>query len=447
MRLFGLAVWRLVAVVLLLGTGLAFAQANTGTINGRVLDQGGAVLPGVTVTVTNQATGVVRTTVTNEEGVFSMPGLDPGAYNVTTDLAGFAGATRNDVALIVNTTLTIDFQMQVASLQETLTVTGEAPLIEVTQSKVASTILTAELQAIPLSARNVSGMLALLPGAVQIEPTHRSKTNVGSVSFGGSSGTNVIPSVDGADNRDNQFGGALLAYSTEAIEQFQLATSQFNAADGRTGGAALTMVTKSGTNVLHGAAFVFGRSDKMTAKDFFTEEAGRDKTPFIRRAFGGSAGGPIIRNRAFFFGAVERMQEDFELAVPANLFTEKQVLVDAQARGLIPQGFVNPNNPTSVAQPSRVLLTTGKANLQLTNQHGVMVRYAGHEDYRGAATFATANDNREPENTDITMWSLVGQHNWVIGNNTLNQITTQVNSLKRLSDTVSVITGEHFMRD
>ena len=94
-------------------------------------------------------------------------------------------------------------------MQETLTVTGEAPLIEVTQSKVASTIETTELQAIPLSARNVSGMLALLPGAVQIEPTHRSKTNVGSVSFGGSSGTNVIPSVDGADNRDNQFGGAL----------------------------------------------------------------------------------------------------------------------------------------------------------------------------------------------------------------------------------------------
>ena len=98
----------------------------------------------------------------------------------------------------------------------------------------------------------------------------------------------------------------LLAYSTEAIEQFQLATSQFNAADGRTGGAALTMVTKSGTNVFHGSAFVFGRSDKMTAKDFFTAEADRDKTPFSRQAFGGSVGGPIMRNRAFFFGAVER---------------------------------------------------------------------------------------------------------------------------------------------
>jgi hypothetical protein len=177
MRLFGLAVWRLAVLVFLLGAGLAFAQAATGTINGRVLDQGDAVLPGVTVTVTNQATGVVRTTVSNEEGVYSMPGLDPGVYNVTTDLTGFAAAARNDVTLIVNTTLTIDFRMQVASLQETLTVTGEAPLIEVTQSKVASTIETTELQAIPLSARNVSGMLALLPGAVQIEPVHRSKTH------------------------------------------------------------------------------------------------------------------------------------------------------------------------------------------------------------------------------------------------------------------------------
>jgi hypothetical protein len=446
MRSLGL-VWRQAALFLLLGAGLAFAQASTSTINGRVLDQGDAVLPGVTVTVTNQATGVIRTTVTNAEGVYSMPGLDPGVYNVTTDLTGFAAAARNDVPLTVNTTITIDFRMQLASLQETLTVTGEAPLIEVTQSKVTSTIEATELASIPLSARNVSGMLALLPGAVQIEPTHRSKTNVGSVSYGGSSGTNVIPSVDGADNRDNQFGGPLLAYSTEAIEQFQLATSQFNAADGRTGGAALTMVTKSGTNVLHGSAFGFGRSDKMTSRDFFTKQADREKTPFSRQAFGGSIGGPIMRNRAFFFGALERLREDSELAVPDNLFREKQLLVDAQASGLIPKGFVNPDNPTSVAQPSRVLLTTAKANVQLTNEHAVMVRFAGHEDYKGAATFATANDNREPENTDISMWSVVGQHNWVIGNNMLNQITAQGNSLKRLSDTVSVITGEHFMRD
>ena len=444
MRLFGPVVWRLVAVMVLVSTGLAFAQAS-GTINGRVLDQGDAVLPGVTVTVTNVATGVVRTTVTNEGGAYFMPGLDPGTYNVTTDLPGFAAGARNGLTLGVNATITIDFQMTVAGLQETLTVTGEAPLIEVTQSKVASSIEATELQNLPMIARNVSGMLALLPGAIQIEPTHRSKTNVGSVSYGGSAGTNVIPSVDGADNRDNQFGGPLLGYSTEALEQFQLATSQFNAADGRTGGAALSMVTKSGTNEFRGSAFGFGRSDKLATKDFFTKDAGRDKTPYDRAQFGGAMGGPIMQNRAFFFGAVERIRENSEVSVPATLVREKGLLVDAQSRGLIPQGYVNPKNPTSVGQPSRVLLTTLKLNTQLNNEHGLMVRYAGHEDYKGAATFAPSNDNREPENTDITMWSLVGQHNWVMSNSTLNQLVVQMNSLQRLSDTVSEITGDAYM--
>ena len=441
---FGLSVRRLAALMVLLSTGLAFAQASS-TINGRVLDQGDAVLPGVTVTVTNSATGVVRTAVTNDAGVYFMPALDAGVYSVTTDLPGFAAAARNGINVGVNQTLTIDFQMSVAGLQETLTVTGEAPLIEVTQSKVASSIEATELQNLPMIARNVSGMLALLPGAVQIEPTHRSKTNSGSVSYGGSAGTNVIPSVDGADNRDNQFGGPLLGFSTEALEQFQLATSQFNAADGRTGGAALTMVTKSGTNEIRGSVFGFGRSDKLAAKDFFTKEAGRAKTPYDRAQFGAAVGGPIAQNRAFFFGAVERILENSEVAVPENLVREKAILVDAQARGLIPQGYVNPKNPTSVPQPSRVLLTTAKVNTQLNNEHSLMVRYAGHEDFKGAATFAPNNDNREPENTDITMWSAVGQHNWVMSNSALNQLVVQINSLQRLSDTRSEITGESYM--
>ena len=441
---FGLSVWRLAALMVLLSTGLAFAQASS-TINGRVLDQGDAVLPGVTVTVTNTATGVVRTAVTNDQGVYFMPALDSGVYSVSTDLPGFAAAARSGINVGVNQTLTIDFQMTVAGLQESLTVTGEAPLIEVTQSKVASSIEATELQNLPMIARNVSGMLALLPGAVQIEPTHRSKTNVGSVSYGGSAGTNVIPSVDGADNRDNQFGGPLLGFSTEALEQFQLATSQFNAADGRTGGAALMMVTKSGTNELHGSAFGFGRSDKLSAKDFFTKEAGRAKTPYSRAQFGGAVGGPIMQNRTFFFGAIERIQEDSEVSVPANLVAQKAILVDAQNRGLIPMGYVNPKNPTSVAQPSRVLLTTAKVNTQLNNEHGLMVRFAGHEDFKGAATFAPANDNREPESTDITMWSLVAQHNWVMSNSTLNQLVVQMNSLQRLSDTTSEITGESYV--
>jgi len=427
-------------------TGALFAQA-TSTINGRVLDQGDAVLPGVTVTLTNQATGVVRTAVTNGEGVYSMPGLESGNYNVATELPGFTAGARRGVTLGVNTTITLDFKMTVAGVEQAVTVTGEAPLIEVTQSKVASSIETTELQNLPMIARNVSGMLALLPGAVQIEANHRSKTNVGSVSYGGAAGTNVIPSVDGADNRDNQFGGPLITFSTEALEQFQLATSQFNAADGRTAGAALTMVTKSGTNAFHGSAFGFGRSDKLAAKDFFTAQAKRDKVPYSRAQFGGSFGGPLLRNRAFFFGAVERIREDPQVTVPDNLFAEQELLVQAMNAGRIPKGYVNPNHPTSGAQPARLLLSTVKVNAHLNNAHAVMVRYAGQEDYKGAATYTASNDNREPENTDVSMWSVVGQHNWVLGGRGLNQITAQMNSLYRLSDSTSVITGEHYTRD
>ena len=134
----------IVAALLLVTTAPAFGQA-TSTFNGRVLDQGDAVLPGVTVTATNVSTGVTRETVTNAEGSYYMPGLEPGVYNVKTDLTGFAPSTRQNVNLVLNATLTIDFKLALAGLNETLTVTGETPMIEVTQSKVANTIQTTEL--------------------------------------------------------------------------------------------------------------------------------------------------------------------------------------------------------------------------------------------------------------------------------------------------------------
>jgi hypothetical protein len=437
----------LLTVSLVIGAASAAGAQATSTFNGRILDQGDAVLPGVTVTATNQATGVTRTTVTNAEGVYYLPGLEPGVYDVATDLAGFAPATRRDVNLGVNSTLTLDLKLTLAGVTEAVTVTGSVPLIEVTQSKVASSIEATEIQNLPMITRTVSGMLALLPGAAPMAPVHRSKENVGSVSFGGASGTNVIPIVDGADNRDNRYGGALLTFTTEALEQFQLATSQFNAADGRTGGAALTMVTKSGTNLLRGSAFTFVRDDAMTAKDYFTEVQNAAEIPFTRRQWGGSIGGPVLRNRMFFFGAYENISEDNSVPVPDALFREKQLLVNAMNAGLIPQGLVNPNHPQAGPIPMSLILYTGKASAQLNNDHAVMFRYAGQHDDRDAVTFSPSNDLREPENSSIRMWSAVGQHNWVLSNNGLNQITGQVNHLYRLSDIVSSVTGEHYRRD
>ena len=185
----------------------------------------------------------------------------------------------------------------------------------------------------------------------------------------------------------------------------------------------------------------------MTAKDYFTKVQNAAEIPFTRRQWGGSIGGPILRNRMFFFGANENISEDNSDPVPDALYREKQLLVNAMNAGLIPQGLVNPNHPQAGPIPMSLILYTGKASAQLNNDHAVMVRYAGQHDDRDAVTFGPSNDLREPENSSIRMWSAVGQHNWVLSNNGLNQITGQVNHLYRLSDIVSAVTGEHYRRD
>ena len=269
------------ALCLVLVAGVASAQA-TSTFNGRVLDQGDAVLPGVTVTATNLDTGRgANDGQQRRRACTSCPGSSP-ASTTSRRSCRVRPATRERVTLGCQRDDHARLHAWASpAWNEAVTVTGEAPLIEVTQSKVASSIEATELQNLPMITRTVSGMLALLPGAAPMAPIHRSKENVGSVSFGGGSGTNVIPTVDGADNRDNHYGGPLLTFTTESLEQFQLATSQFTAADGRTGGAALTMVTKSGTNLFHGSGV------PVRAR------RGADREGLLHRSVGERAGGPV----------------------------------------------------------------------------------------------------------------------------------------------------------
>ncbi len=451
MKLFaGCRVWHacvLVTWMMLMTSSPVFAQA-TSTFNGRVLDQGDAVLPGVTVTATNANTGVARTTVTNGEGVYNMPGLEAGVYDVKTDLSGFASAVRQRVTLGLNTTITLDFTLALVGVQETLTVTGDAPLIEVTQSKFASTIETTELQNLPMITRSINGMLALLPGASPMTPTDSTKRNVGSVSYGGNSGTSMSVSVDGADNRDNRQGATLMNFTLESLEQFQLATSQFSAADGKTGGVAVSMITKSGTNVFHGSGFLYARDKALTAKDYFTARDNRDEVPFSRQQWGGSLGGPIVRNKIFFFGAFEFINQQTNVPVPDRQFNELDVLVSATRAGLVPPGLVNPNHPRFGETPTHLTMYSLKTNLQLNNNHSLMGRYAGQADLQWSDAFTgPSNDLREPQNTFQHFWSGVVQHGWVLGNRGLNQITGHVNHNDRLTDVYSVITGERYSRD
>jgi hypothetical protein len=441
----GRAVWA-ITLSLLMTAPLAYGQ-STSTFNGRILDQGNLVLPGVTVTVTNVNTGVARTTVSNEQGQYLVGGLEPGTYRIETDLAGFGPSVRENVRLDVNSTLTVDFQLGVAGLAETLTVTGEAPLIETTQSKVANTIETTEVQNLPMINRTISSMLELLPGAAPVAPLHRSKENVGTVSYGGSLGGNVSMSVDGADNRDNHYSGPLLTFTTESLEQFQLASSQFNAVDGRTGGAAVTLVTKSGTNNMDGSVFMYHRDKNMTAKDFFTKQANGEKAPFSRQQYGGSIGGPIIQNRMFYFGALENQVEERGRFVPEAQYSQLAVLVQAMNAGQVPKGWVNPNHPRTGEQPGKLLTYSGKVTGQLNNNHSLMVRYAGQNEGRDSVTWNTQNDDGQPDDFTIDAYSAVGQHSWVMGNSGLNQITVQVNHVDYLADVWDRSSGLHYTRD
>jgi hypothetical protein len=223
-----------VVAALLMSPSRAFPQA-TGTINGRVLDQAEAVIPGVTITTTNIRTGIARVTTTNGEGLYSVPGLEPGVYTVTAELAGFATLRREGVALAVTATITVDFNLGLAALAENVTVAGAAPLIEVTQSKVSGTIRTQEVQSMPLLTRRFTALITMIPGARETAPLHPIKRQVGSVSIGGSTGRNIAPVVDGADNRDNLVGGPMMSFTLEGTEEFRVNTHQFSASDGRSG--------------------------------------------------------------------------------------------------------------------------------------------------------------------------------------------------------------------
>jgi TonB-dependent receptor-like protein len=304
-------------------------------------------------------------------------------------------------------------------------VAGASPLIEVTQSVARTTIRTREVVNLPILTRNLNGLLNLVPGSKPIVAIHPAKRNYGSVSFSGSTGRNSIQVVDGGDNRDNVVGGPLLVYTVEGIEEFQVAQHQFSAADGRSSGAAVNILTKSGTNALKGSGFLFERDKAMTAKDYFTAKDNKSELPFSRQQFGGSVGGPIVPNRAFFFGAVERIREETAVTIPDNVYHELELLAFANVK--LPEG-------QKIDRPYRDLLYTVKGNVQLSQNHSLIGRvYRQTGDNRGGSNgpytvsygggFYRNLDMRETSSEDLAGWDAVGQHSWTLGNRALNQFT------------------------
>jgi len=297
----------LVFIMTLLIAMSASAQQGTTELRGRVIDPQGAVLPGVNVVVRNQDTGMFRETVSGQDGSFIASGLVPGTYQVNAELQGFKKFERKDLRLEVGKTSSIDVTMSVGGIEEVVTVTTESPLVDVTSKEIGGNITSETLVKLPSVNGNFVGFVGLLPGIVPSISTESFGSD--SISVNGQDPRNNNYMLDGGNNNDDVIGqraGTQARTPIEAIQEFQVITGQYDAQYGRTSGAVINAVTKAGTNQLRGSAFGFFQDGSLTTKDFFAKEKGLAKPDTQYQRWGGTVGGPIVRDKLHFFGSLER---------------------------------------------------------------------------------------------------------------------------------------------
>jgi hypothetical protein len=299
-----------IVVMLCLAAAPAVAQQGTAEIAGRVTDTQGAVLPGVAIVVTNEETGQFREVTTSAEGTYLASQLVPGRFRIVAQLPGFRTGERSGLVLQVGTTMTINLTLQVGGVEETVTVTGEAPLVDTTSATVGGNIGTAELAELPAMNRNYFAAVALLPG-VQFSPSAQMGNDTIIASGQSPQGNNV--SLDGGYNIDDALGatpGAQVRTPIEAIQEFQVMTSMYDAEFGRAGSVIVNAVSKAGTNQFKGVGFLSAASNALTSRDFLVAQQNLAKPSVTKRDWGGVIGGPIVRNRAHFFFSLERQVDN-----------------------------------------------------------------------------------------------------------------------------------------
>ncbi len=279
--------------------------AQNATLTGTVKDATEAVIPGATITARSIATNNTRTVQTNDAGVYSLPNLAPGLYEVTVEKAGFSPVRYSDLTLTVSQILTLDPQLDVGAVVEVVEVSGEAVTqIDLETAQLSNLVDERRIKELPLITRNVYELVLLSPGTLQ------SNTRLGGFSVNGARERNNNFLLDGTDNNDTSVPGIAGGVSTlnpDATQEFRVITNSYLPEYGRNTGGVIDIITKSGTNQFHGTAYWFGRWDETAARDFFNHDVDPgtgaivEEPPFIRNQFGGSIGGPVIKDKTFWF--------------------------------------------------------------------------------------------------------------------------------------------------
>jgi hypothetical protein len=407
----------MLAVAVMLGwlaVPLAYAQA-TGTIAGLVTDESGAVLPGVTIEVTSGATGQTRSAISGADGFFSVPLLQPGPYAVKGTLQGFRTFIREGITVTVESTSRVDMKLTVGRLEESVTVKGESPLVETAHATLGIVVDEKKVVELPLNGRNFTQLGTLMPGVVA--PPSALGGATGDATPGGFGAATAGFSVNGQRNQSNNFlldgtsnndtfnTGFVLRPPPDAIQEFKILTHSYSAEYGRNSGSVVNVVTRSGSNDLHGAAWEFNRDDSLQARNFFAPST-QPKPKLKQNQFGGSLGGPIARNKLFGFGYYEGYRNTSGNTINIVVLTDAQrtgnfgsTTIRNPATGL---PFTNNTIPTEQIDPAARRLidefvpraTDGnnryiaspdsednrdqmgfRGDYQLTQNHSMLVRY------------------------------------------------------------------------
>jgi hypothetical protein len=338
-------------------SGLSYCQLPSSTINGRVTDPQGIKVASAKVTVTNLAQGTSRETQTNIEGLYVFPSLEVGTYDLRVESPTFAVTEIHSLLLEAGKVQTVDVGLHAAGAKEVINVTVANDTVDLSQSMIQGQITSKTIESIPLNGRNFLELAYLVPGnrpAPTFDPT---KTNTLEVSSAGGFGRGGNIRVDGGDNNDEVVGGTLANFPQDSIQEFQIATARFTSEVGRSGNSIVNIVTKSGANRYHGSLFFYERNRNLQALPA-TFDRSLPTPPFDREQYGAALGGPVKKEKAWFFTGFEYRDQNAALQTGTRNFTTSQI------------------QNTSAPAPLREALWSTRYDQQLGSKNSLMVRYS-----------------------------------------------------------------------
>jgi len=338
----------MVVITMALGAANAGAQATaSAALQGTITDQSGAAIKATKVEITSKEQGWSRSTETNDTGFYRFELLPAGTYGIKVGAAGFTTAEAKDVVVQVGSTTTQNFTLKPGAVSEVVEVTSAEPLVDIQKTDVSTNITPQQIQELPLISRDIADLAFLSPGVKAADSYDPTKNRYSILSVNGQGGRNVNVTVNGVDNKDNTVGGPVMQLPAEAVQEFQISTQRFSAVNGRSEGAAINVITKSGSNAYHGSAFGFFRDQALNADQKLPDPSNTanpfsySNPPYSRQWFGGSIGGPIKKDKVFGFFAYERQREHTSIAEQPSSLTQLNLVTSlgAQPSATVPTPF------------------------------------------------------------------------------------------------------------